>query len=202
MNTKLEPPGCNFFIDRLKRFCKGNKYGCYSYCAKHIGSQKPAYDFERPDECPVCCDEFGDTSRALVCGHWIHVDCIVKSGHMRCPICRTAVYLSTKDRRRCNQYRQDYQVNDTYVTNTTRPLAAHVDTLLQRYPPNIRQFISEVGVDNIIDPHLYTVNPVMFQNVLLEYVDNFVEIVALVSGYTSPASSSVSSGASTPVRAS
>ena len=43
---------------------------------------------EKPDECPVCLDEFDDEEEPLECGHWIHIECIKKSRRNRCPMCR------------------------------------------------------------------------------------------------------------------
>ncbi len=180
-DTKLTP-GCNYYLPRLKRFCKLNNHDGYQYCAKHIRHQRPLFEIEKPDDCPICCELFEDNANPLVCGHWIHMGCIVKSGNARCPICRTAIYLSVKERKLCNQYRQEYQVNDTYPTLALSRASVSdtfIEALLHTYPSNIRQFITEVGIDNIIDPHLYTVNPVMFQAILIEYVDNFSDLMML-----------------------
>ena len=46
---------------------------------------------EKPDECPVCCGECCE--KPLSCGHYVCVDCVVKSKKTSCPCCRQEVDL-------------------------------------------------------------------------------------------------------------
>jgi len=53
------------------------------------------YRFPKPDECPVCLDEFCRTDEPLMpCAHWIHRECIMKSGKRICPLCRGQIILT------------------------------------------------------------------------------------------------------------
>jgi len=61
------------------------------YCACHNPRN---FVTEKPDECIVCCYDLYPQKYPLNCGHWIHTDCVVKSGKAECPICRQPVTLS------------------------------------------------------------------------------------------------------------
>ena len=44
--------------------------------------------FEKPEECPVCYDKLDENDNPLECGHWVHKECVKKSGVSRCPLGR------------------------------------------------------------------------------------------------------------------
>ena len=56
-------------------------------------SNNNGYKCEKPDECCVCFDTLNETDSALSCGHYIHMECIVKSKKSTCPICREYIKL-------------------------------------------------------------------------------------------------------------
>jgi len=43
---------------------------------------------ERPENCPVCMEKIKSNVRALSCGHYCHLSCILKTDTVNCPICR------------------------------------------------------------------------------------------------------------------
>lgn len=49
------------------------------------------------NDCMICTDEFTVYDKALEpCGHWVHLECVYKSGKDICPICRTKLNLTKK----------------------------------------------------------------------------------------------------------
>jgi hypothetical protein len=61
--------------------CKQKDCGHYGLCRKHAGTHK----IEK-EECAVCMD--GELKYPLSCGHWVHVECVIKSGKKECPMCK------------------------------------------------------------------------------------------------------------------
>ena len=80
-------PGC------LKR-CKTLSASC---CDTHISI---VFKYEKPDECPVCCESFKQKIPLLPCCHWICQQCVISSGHLECPECRQTVTLKYKDKQK------------------------------------------------------------------------------------------------------
>ena len=68
--------------------CKNTIHNVHHFCKKH--SKK--YIFEKEEECPICFDEMDDVEYPLLdCGHWVHIECVLNSNQMQCPICRTQI---------------------------------------------------------------------------------------------------------------
>jgi hypothetical protein len=170
---------CTHYIKQKKRCCKLNVFPNYKYCTKHIHHQEPLQNIERPSECPVCMDHLDQDEKSLTCGHWVHKSCVIKSGKGQCPICRFELHLSTKERNECASYKQRYNSNNNnnYSSNrghVTTALGAQIDAILYSYPADVQAFINEVGLDNIIDSNLHNINPLLFQNTLIAYLDGRV----------------------------
>lgn len=52
----------------------------------------------KEDACAVCFEKFDTYFIPLSpCGHYIHKECVIKSGKKECPICRKNVYIPTKE---------------------------------------------------------------------------------------------------------
>ena len=49
---------------------------------------------EKPQDCPVCFESLEKENKTLSCGHWVHMDCIIKSKKDCCPMCRQQVSMS------------------------------------------------------------------------------------------------------------
>ena len=47
-------------------------------------------------ECPVCFDTIEDTE-SLPCNHWVCRKCVIKSGYIKCPICRRIFTMSEQE---------------------------------------------------------------------------------------------------------
>lgn len=77
------------------------KYACEDgdgkrkYCPAH----KKQYALEKPDECPVCLEEFKNDEIPWPCGHYIHRNCITQSLKAECPLCRTVLRLTREEER-------------------------------------------------------------------------------------------------------
>lgn len=118
---------CEYFIPRLHRKCKLMARLGYMTCHRHqnmnVTLQQPCSQqsihhtthsrLQKPDECIVCLENVDKMHKPLECGHWIHTDCIVKSGKNNCPICRAPVKLSAHLNRQMEMYSLDIrQYND------------------------------------------------------------------------------------------
>jgi hypothetical protein len=76
------------------------------------------------EDCPVCMEQLCsrdlpfDYYKSNLCNHRIHKDCIIKSGHLKCPICRKDVTTAFDacDRASCNLYfaKYDRQEREEY----------------------------------------------------------------------------------------
>jgi hypothetical protein len=169
---------CAYYIKQKKRRCKLNAFPNYKYCTRHIHEQEPLQSIDKPEECPVCVEDFQVDEKPLTCGHWVHKSCVIKSGKGQCPICRFELYLSLKERHECAIYRQRYNNpsnrGSTGYIGAVTALGAQIDAILYAYPPNVQHFISDVGLDNIIDSNLYAINPLLFQNTLIAYLDGHI----------------------------
>lgn len=78
------------------------------YCHQHA-LQK--YRELKPAECAVCFENLENERKSLDCGHWIHRECVIRSGKSECPICRAPVTLGVKATKALNaaaeRHRQD-----------------------------------------------------------------------------------------------
>lgn len=45
-------------------------------------------EYPKPSECAICLESLANVDISLDCGHWIHMDCIVKTERPYCPICQ------------------------------------------------------------------------------------------------------------------
>ena len=73
---------------RCKNMSKSN------YCHLHLKQYDDKHNcnlnikkYDKPNDCPVCFEPMNEHN-PLLCGHWVHIDCIKKSGKNKCPICR------------------------------------------------------------------------------------------------------------------
>lgn len=174
-HSKTNNTSCTYYIKHKKRCCKLNTFPNYKYCTKHIRQQEPLQLIEKPLECPVCMEHLDNDEKPLTCGHWVHRTCVIKSGKSQCPICRFELYLSTRERTECAHYKQRYNNSSNRGSNGyITALGAQIDAILYSYPTEVQAFINEVGLDNIIDSNLHAINPLLFQNTLIAYLDGRV----------------------------
>lgn len=96
---------CQYFIQKLKRFCKSKSILNSSLCYRH---SKITPLSEKPDECIVCLETLDDKDH-LQCGHYIHRECIIKTGKNKCPMCRANVKLDKKEAKECEKYELKYR---------------------------------------------------------------------------------------------
>jgi hypothetical protein len=64
--------------------------------------------------CCICLEEFPEGFSPLKpCGHYIHTECVYKSGKELCPICRVVVELTQDEKEKVKIYQKelrDYQL--------------------------------------------------------------------------------------------
>jgi len=69
------------------------------YCKYHVQT------FEKED-CIVCTEE---SNCVLSCGHWIHKECVIKTGKPVCPICRKHILMTLQEYNQTAIYNQQYK---------------------------------------------------------------------------------------------
>jgi hypothetical protein len=74
----------------LKKSIKGEKY-----CKIH----KDKFKLEKPEDCIVCMENLKYNSLPLSCSHWVCRKCIIKWGKDICPVCRSKIKLSSRERK-------------------------------------------------------------------------------------------------------
>lgn len=119
------------------------------YCPEH----KKQYSLEKPEECPVCLEEFKIDEEPWPCGHYIHRSCITQSLKAECPLCRARLYLRPEEEReindRSNQVREER--NRQFVDNFQNQQI--IDEMMLRFGPSYLQIldiiIGNVRVGNI-----------------------------------------------------
>jgi len=86
--------------DRCKKMLRNMEY-CYfhkgqsNYVKNDKKDEKKDDERYREDTCPVCLDDFEKDFKPLErCNHWVHRECVAKSGKSMCPVCREEVVLT------------------------------------------------------------------------------------------------------------
>lgn len=79
-------------LTRTKTQCS-RLAGRDGYCWQHRPKNTPKkFVASKPDDCPICCYPL-NTNEPLECGHWVHHNCILKSGKKECPFCRSKLNI-------------------------------------------------------------------------------------------------------------
>lgn len=58
---------------------------------KNTSPGKPASN--KPSDCPICFESLALEKNAMICGHWVHLECAKKQTRDECPLCRTVLNL-------------------------------------------------------------------------------------------------------------
>ena len=74
--------------------CCNKVTGGNFYCSRHV----KLFKYPKPEDCPVCCESLSDLPQPLSCGHWVHKNCVLKWGKDQCPVCRSNITLTKKER--------------------------------------------------------------------------------------------------------
>jgi hypothetical protein len=91
----LVPPVslCEAFTKSGKT-CKNKPSSGCKFCHRHSRQ----YSLEKPDECPVCMESTENIKYPLQCGHWIHLECLLKWREDTCPMCRELIKFTRKEK--------------------------------------------------------------------------------------------------------
>lgn len=113
--------GCEI-DDKNNKNNKNNNDNNKKYCSTH----KKQYALEKPEECPVCLEEFKADEEPWSCGHYVHRSCITKSMKAECPLCRTKLKLTLEEenqiRNRSNREREQQNREAAEILNRQLPL--------------------------------------------------------------------------------
>jgi len=80
-----------------------------------IGNLDQTHEEERSEECPVCFRSMADEIRSLDCGHWVHKECIIKSGKALCPMYRAHVTMPYPDLYRLYEHFNKLAIEQSYI---------------------------------------------------------------------------------------
>jgi len=83
--------------------CKQKECGHYGLCTKHSGACKT-----EKEDCAVCMD--GELKCPLSCGHWIHVDCVIKSGKKECPMCKSKLTFTKEQEKAYKLHKKELRL--------------------------------------------------------------------------------------------
>jgi hypothetical protein len=97
---------CGRWLKCNHEYCKYHKY------------QSSLWAKDKPDVCPICCDKFTNSNVPLSCGHWVHLNCVIKWGEDICPICKEKLILDKKTKKKIEQKKkQRKEVSDNELLN-------------------------------------------------------------------------------------
>jgi len=68
------------------------------------------FQSEKPQDCPVCFESLDNENKTLSCGHWVHIDCVIKSKKDCCPLCRQTVKLSLEEQYRLQELQHQEKI--------------------------------------------------------------------------------------------
>jgi len=78
--------------------CKNKPSSGCKFCHRHSRQ----YSLEKPEECPVCMESTENINYPLQCGHWIHLECLLKWREDTCPMCREHIKFTMKEKSKKN----------------------------------------------------------------------------------------------------
>lgn len=115
---------------------------------------------DKPESCIVCLESMTDVKSSFTCGHWIHRECIIRSGRLQCPLCRKRISseFTNDERVRCYEFedgfaqyvadRMDSLTGDEIVNDIeddTPPMEGVVSTGLSGTPEETSQFLFDLA---------------------------------------------------------
>jgi hypothetical protein len=115
--------------------------------------------FEKPDECPICLEEFSkyDSVPLIPCSHWVCKKCVINSGKNECPICRQEVQLSKVELKQCNKINNKRQkekeeqqmIEDRRIAEQLQRELNQNERRIQVQPVIVRRVLPVINVENI-----------------------------------------------------
>ena len=52
----------------------------------------------------------GELKCPLSCGHWIHVECVIKSGKKECPMCKSALKFNQEQEKSYKKHKKELRM--------------------------------------------------------------------------------------------
>lgn len=88
--------------------CKNKSIKDGIYCRLHCDK----FRLDKPEECPICMESTTDINIPLSCGHWVHKKCIIDWGKEQCPVCRSSIKLTQKEKAKIRKKNTPTETSD------------------------------------------------------------------------------------------
>ena len=186
IKRKCKYIGCKKMVQNDSLFLNTEEYKIC--CELHT---KCLTTYEKPDECPICLDEFSkyDSIPLILCSHWICKKCVVNSGKNECPICRQEVQLSKVELKQCNKInmkrqkeKEEQQMIEDRRMAEQLQRELNQNERIQVQPVYVRRMpIMNINIDNI-DEMLIVINALedpVEQNYLRRYMTNLLRLATV-----------------------
>jgi hypothetical protein len=183
IKRKCKYIGCKKMVQNDSLFLNTEEYKIC--CGLH---SKCLTTYEKPDECPICLDEFNkyDSIPLIPCSHWICKKCVINSGKNECPICRQEVQLSKVELKQCNKInmkrqkeKEEQQMIEDRRMAEQLQRELNQNERIQVQPVYVRRMpIMNINIDNI-DEMLIVINALedpVEQNYLRRYMTNLLRL--------------------------
>ena len=114
-------------------------------CSRH----QPVNEKFKDETCCVCTEGFTENFKPLYpCGHYIHIDCVCNSGKDICPMCKTPVKMTKKQKEKTLEVKQ--RINRENMREYERELIENDDynvsqLIISRIEESITSFINELA---------------------------------------------------------
>lgn len=96
----------------------------FNQCAKELKKEE-----KNNSKCPVCKGSCASQRSSLECGHWVHIQCVVRSGCNCCPVCNTKVKLSVTNQKKCESAKK----TKTTLLKQEKKLEKAVETEINKF---------------------------------------------------------------------
>lgn len=132
--------------------CKNKTFEKHNYCKIHYEK----FRLEKPSECPICFESLEQVKVPLDCGHWVHRSCLLKWRSI-CPVCRTDVKLTSKERKKIKKNEQPQEITSEIVVPEN--VLEYFYSILRSGTESIYEtFLVGVVSENGVDEEFFTVN--------------------------------------------
>lgn len=91
------------------------------------------FQAEKTQDCPVCFESLDKENKALSCGHWVHIECVIKSKKDCCPLCRKTVKLSLEEQYRLQELQHQEKREEEPILTLNEEFNRVISRYIQSY---------------------------------------------------------------------